>query len=233
VSDGQPAGQDLQQSGKFRIDFIDPLFAVAIHIGFVEGLLTESWAHDRTFPAFNDIANIWMFFVGLFFVIVTSWVGYHLSIERRPLKQNERFYIDIVLLVLYFFVLLYFRSPSKMCVLLVLIYVFYIAWDYYKTREYDQEFYGGGPPPTGIGYLRLCARGWFRRNSAPALIGEVVTFGWAIFFLALASLVGVLQSSADWVKFSVGIAIMIANILYRSDKRHEDGRSVPFRSKFC
>jgi hypothetical protein len=178
VSDGQPAGQDRQQSGKFRIDFIDPLFAVAIHIGFVEGLLTESWAHDRTFPAFNDIANIWMFFVGLFFVIVTSWVGYHLSIERRPLKQNERFYIDIVLLVLYFFVLLYFRSPSKMCVLLVLIYVFYIAWDYYKTREYDQEFYGGGPPPTGIGYLRLCARGWFRRNSAPALIGEVVTFGW-------------------------------------------------------
>ena len=27
----------------WRIDFIDPLFAVAIHVGLVEGLMKEHW----------------------------------------------------------------------------------------------------------------------------------------------------------------------------------------------
>src|SRR5262245_38511415 len=102
----QPEQRD---DGKFRIDFIDPLFAVAIHIGFVEGLLKEDWLHLYSVPAtWQDWANLAMFSASLA-VIVASWVGYHLSIARNAIIGDMRFVLDVLLLVLYIFLLLYFR----------------------------------------------------------------------------------------------------------------------------
>src|SRR5262245_4102359 len=84
----------------FLIDFIDPLFAVVIHIGFVEGLSHQKWLHARSIPSSTeDWANLLLFVAG-FLTIVLSWVGYHKSIKKRPIEGDMRFILDVVLLVL-------------------------------------------------------------------------------------------------------------------------------------
>lgn len=53
---------DSSAESRFRIDFIDPLFAVAIHIGFVDGLMRESWLEQRQVPMhLRDYSDLLMF----------------------------------------------------------------------------------------------------------------------------------------------------------------------------
>ena len=127
---------------KFRIDFIDPLFAVAIHIGFVEGLMEESWLSKRQVPLrIGDYADLVMFSAALWFLAL-SWVGYHTSIARRPILDDARFILDIFLLVLYILLFLYFRDPEYFAILLFAVFLIYTWWDFCKTKEYKTEYYG-------------------------------------------------------------------------------------------
>jgi hypothetical protein len=138
MTDEEAAPATANDEAKFRIDFIDPLFAVAIHIGFVEGLLQEEWLHHRYVPTqLDDFANLFMF-IAAFWTIVASWVGYHKSIQAKPIIGPMRFVLDIILLALYILLLLYFRKPLGVAILLTAIYCVYVAWDFYKTNEYPK-----------------------------------------------------------------------------------------------
>jgi hypothetical protein len=75
------ADRSRQDDGKFRIDFIDPLFAVAIHIGIVEGLMHEKWLQEREFPwSLYDFSNLFLFvailiFTMLGYAFLFMWMG--------------------------------------------------------------------------------------------------------------------------------------------------------------
>ncbi len=214
---------------KFRIDFIDPLFAVAIHIGFVEGLLKEGWLEHHYFPTqLQEYASICMFIAALT-VIVASWVGYHLSINNNPIIGDARFVLDVVLLILYIFLLLYFRNPSSVAILMALIFIVYTLWDYFKTREHPPKFYSDNLAPGLLVYLGRCILGWLNRAADEKLMGEIVTFGWTVFYIllvpvAFAPLINTHTGRILFAVFLIGVALM-----YRSDK-HTRGlliRSIP------
>jgi hypothetical protein len=215
----------------FRIDFIDPLFAIAIHIGIVDGIMHQKWLEHRSVPTtLPEFANLMMFLAG-FWTIVASWVGYHRSIQAKPIKGDVRFVLDIVLLALYIFLLLYFQTPSHIAVLMVLIYLVYIAWDYFKTKEYANVFYGGANPPNGPTYFCQCLTEWMCPGKHPTLVSESVTFGWAMFFLVALPFAWWPVATTDTGKIICALLVVAANYSYRYDKRSRGKivRGIPFK----
>jgi Ca2+/Na+ antiporter len=207
-----------RDEGRFRIDFIDPLFAVAIHIGFVEALLKQDWLHDRVFPQqLIDLANVAMFIAALS-VLVASWVGYHESINVLAIKGNGRFVLDIVLLILYILLLLYFEKPWYIAVWMVLIFMVYCWWDYLKTREYPQRYYGENPGDL-VNYLTRCFLGWCNGRE-PTLMGGAVNLGWTIVLAIVAPLAFLPATNTEVGKLVFAVGLVSANIAYRYDKKH-------------
>src|SRR6184192_1594806 len=86
--------------GSIFIDFLDPLFAVAIGIGFQDGLFHEKWLLEWQLPKDGDLFNLFVFILGLL-TITLSWFGYHKSIRNRSIEGKGRFILDVVLLVFY------------------------------------------------------------------------------------------------------------------------------------
>jgi hypothetical protein len=215
----------------FLIDFIDPLFAVAIHVGFVDGLMREHWLEHRSIPhSLGDWANALMFGAGLW-VLGASWIGYHQSIQRKPLIGIYRFALDIVLLVSYIFMLVYFNSVPAMATLLAAIYLIYIFWDYFKTVEYPGEFYGENAAPSFSQYLCVCFRGFVCTSVPASLSGEIVTVGWATFFILLSPLSYLELWSSPSLKISFAVFVVVTNFLYRRDKKYKGAivRFIPFK----
>jgi hypothetical protein len=215
---------------KFKIDFIDPLFAVAIHIGFVEGLLQDKWLHDRFVPTqLDDFANLFMF-IAAFWTIVASWVGYHKSIQAKPIIGPMRFVLDIMLLALYIFLLLYFRKPLAVAILLATIYCLYVAWDFYKTKEYPKKYYDA-TPPSGLVYLGTCFAEWLQPGRHARLRNEAVTTGWAVFFAILIPFTFFPLVLSDTGKSGFAVIVIVANRIYRYDKGSQGAWicSIPFK----
>lgn len=219
------------RDSKFKIDFIDPLFAVAIHIGFVGGLMEEPWFKSFIAPTrVIDFANLAMFVAG-FWLLVGSWLGYHQSIIKKPIVGNQRFILDIVLLMLYIFLLLYFRNPPSVSVLLVAVFAIYVLWDFHKTIEHRTEYYSGDVPSL-FGYIMSCLKGWLcPDNNQSTLTGEIVTVGWTVFFLILLPFSFFLPTSEQWVKLGFALVVILATTLYRLDKGWGGKwiQSIPFK----
>lgn len=57
---GSPGAAAASQGGErpFGIDFIDPLFAGAIHIGMVEGLMHEAWFKEWRVPERQQLFTV-------------------------------------------------------------------------------------------------------------------------------------------------------------------------------
>jgi hypothetical protein len=219
------------EDAKFKIDFIDPLFAVAIHIGFVEGLLHEEWLHDRYVPTqLGEFANLLLFIAG-FWTIVASWVGYHKSIHAKPIIGQARFVLDILLLALYILLLVYFTKPLAVAVILTAIYMLYIAWDFYKTKEYSARYYGSTPSPNGLVYLARCLAECIIPGRYESLRSEAVTAGWTVFFAILVPYALFPAAISDTGKFFFAGVLILANSIYRYDKVSRGAWicSVPFK----
>jgi hypothetical protein len=130
-----PPGQ-CHQPKPFGIDFLDPLFAIAIHIGFAEGILKELPAgKERT------TFDYWVFSLG-FITLMLSWIGYHQSIKKRPLVEyssfnflNVRFWFDVLCVMLYAAMMIYYLSLAKVVWFIVLVFACYVIWDIAKILE--------------------------------------------------------------------------------------------------
>ncbi len=139
----------------FRVDFIDPLFAVAIHIGIVEGIIGQKWFVEWRFPRGPELLSGLVFLLGMW-TLVSSWLGYHQSIRDKPLKGLLRFIVDVLLVLLYALMLVKFENLGAVLLLLGAIYSLFVVWDFGKYMEYGK---------------------WGRR--------EVVTIGWCVVFWLL------------------------------------------------
>src|SRR6266536_1656257 len=118
-----------QQRSTFRIDFIDPLFAIAVHLGIAESLATTVWFKEGRLPSSGDeMFPFFGFLLGMT-TLVLSWVGYHQSIATKPLKGLVRFVIDILLVVGYAIILMQVDHFNVVVVGLVWTYGLFAAWD--------------------------------------------------------------------------------------------------------
>ncbi len=143
------------KNGHIAIDFIDPLFATVISLSFSHIMMQPWFSASYLFGYFQ---SPWLLFSGLstraklqlggvllaYLTVVTSWVGYHVSIKRSPIDVETRagffrFVLDIVLLALYWLLLVNFQSLTFQLYLLVLIFFTFIPWDQLKAREYKSQ----------------------------------------------------------------------------------------------
>jgi hypothetical protein len=127
------------RQGAYNIDFIDPLFAVVLHIGVVHALLDkhlheyffDDYSHDRI-----TLRAMTLLFLG-FLNVIFSWHGYHRSILEKPIRGGLRFYLDIVCLAIYLYIILMFCNGPFVAWLFVLQYFSYYLWDIAKDREWN------------------------------------------------------------------------------------------------
>lgn len=149
----------------FTIEFIDPLFAVAIHLGLSHGLLNETWFHDWHPPTGNEWLSLASFCLGML-TLALAWIAYHSSIRKRPVKAFGRFSVDVSLVILYGLLLVKYTNLQAVLSLLVLIYALYVVWDVLKSKEYSSEYAKADP--------------WIKRYRR-----ELITFGWFVVFVIL------------------------------------------------
>ena len=139
------AATTLQPDDRIAFDFIDPLFAIVIHISFVEGIMKQDWFDDPSLIVESWPHAFELFVLGLAYVfVILSWVGYHISIIHYPLKPDTlpgllRFGIDVLLLFLYWLLLLKFEQPQFEVLLLAVIFVLFIPWDILKRFEWPER----------------------------------------------------------------------------------------------
>lgn len=152
----------------FRVDFIDPLFAVAVHIGFTHGIIEEQCLKNWNWPKGEELFDLGVFGLG-FLTLLLSWEGYHASIIEKPLKGFWRFILDVLLVMLYVLILVKFKDFSAALSLLALTYLLFLVWDSFKIKEYPEKY-----KPSED------RKGWLQRYRR-----EVVTFVWFVVFTVL------------------------------------------------
>jgi hypothetical protein len=123
----------------FAITFIDPLFAIALHLGFSHGLFQEKWFKEWQRPNGSEAFAIGVFALG-FLTIALAWLGYHRSITRKPLRGLARFAIDVCLVMIYAAILMKFTNFGAVLMLLAITYLLYLLWDLAKVVEYRSEY---------------------------------------------------------------------------------------------
>lgn len=127
-----------EQRKPFGIDFIDPLFAVSVHIGLTEGIMNETWFHEMVWPSGKSTFTFLTFSLG-FATLLLSWLGYHQSIKSRPMKRGIggifRFLLDVLLVVMYAVLLVQYRNFRAVLGLLAVIYAVFAVWDIFKIVE--------------------------------------------------------------------------------------------------
>ncbi len=180
----------------FLVDFIDPLFAVVIHIGLTHGIMNEQWFKDWRLPAGQEVfhALVWTL---AFATVLLSWLGYHRSILTKPLKGKARFLLDVILVTLYAFLMVKFKNIDSVLGILAFIFVLFVLWDVAKVMEYPEMY-----PKTGR---------WLERYRR-----EAVTGGWCLAFIALWAL----RTQLRWIGEPVTLVLVwLGTIVYRVNKR--------------
>jgi hypothetical protein len=121
------------------IDFIDPLFAVVLHISFVE-VMSKPWFSDLRLifrpPFFFQLGTLFLVYI----TIINSWIGYHQSIKTSPIDVAKfwgrcRFLLDIVLLIFYFILVTGYEDFRRELWVLVVIFLIFVLWDQCKRAE--------------------------------------------------------------------------------------------------
>jgi hypothetical protein len=140
------------------VDMIDIVFTVVLTIGLTPellgqgftGMLSEKWvqaALQTGQTSFNpgDYERLLAFSVGLL-TLLFSWFGLHVSLKSKPLKPNNpgtvRFVLDVVLVLSYGLILIFFRHSQYVLLLLAVAYALFLVWDILKTHEYYENYWG-------------------------------------------------------------------------------------------
>lgn len=200
---------------RLAIDFIDPLFAVAIHISLVEGLGKTAWyehwhSSDATFPTWHatDWFNVLVLLLA-YSILITSWIGYHQSVapSASPIRLDTtpgkwRFGLDILLLLCYSAMLARFEDLPFVLWTIAVVFVLFFLWDQAKRREYPDKDHGDTARRRGV-----------------------TTF-WAIAYTALAAL-------GTWV-WPRSLCIWLVAVVFCFAYRWHKGRPrVPFPKILC
>lgn len=119
------------------VRFIDILFAVVLGQSFVflsseRGVSVWIAAPSQNLVALADVCLAYA-------LVVTSWVGYHYSTTKLPMKNVLRFVIDIALLFLYYLAFVNVQSFAVTSIILFFVFLLYFVWNGVRLFEYPNE----------------------------------------------------------------------------------------------
>jgi Protein of unknown function (DUF2934) len=113
-------------------------------------MLSESWVKDALSgkpiaPTYLELLDLGVFLVGLL-TLLLSWFGIHVSLRANPIQSSGisgmiRFVLDVMLVLLYGVILIFFRQLHAVLLLLAIVYSLYVVWDLFKTFEYRTKFW--------------------------------------------------------------------------------------------
>lgn len=115
--------------------FVDILFAVVVGQSFV--FLQSDLVVYIADPIGNlfEIATL----ILIYALIISSWIGYHLSLAKYPMIKPWRFFIDIWLLFVYYLVIIYSTDLLMLLWLFATSFFSYSAWDLIRIFEYRNK----------------------------------------------------------------------------------------------
>src|SRR6185312_6501001 len=166
---------------KFRADFMQRLFAIAISIGIATTLVRMDWIIQGRWPDLPEWEELCILLTGIV-LTVSSWDGYLLSIAAKPLRNWLRFAIDIFLVLTYLFFLLTAVHKNFFLTTVMVIFWVYVLWDIVSFLERRRSYL----VPSGAVAADLYRVYWKGARDAPKVKrGPIITLVWAGYFTVL------------------------------------------------
>jgi hypothetical protein len=192
---------------RIGVDFIDPLFAVALSLNFEE-LKNEAWFTDWSLIAHSpQTLFVFLTLVLAWATVILSWVGYHRSIKTNPIRVRTlpgwwRFILDVLLLIFYSVLLIKYADFKRELRVLAIVFFFFVLWDRFKKMEHPRKDYPDD-------------EAW---NKAGQQRG--VTVVWFVFFLFLTIFYSLHppQSRYECEDWLLLVAALAGTFLYRAHK---------------
>lgn len=102
-------------------------------------LITQSFLeYESILVPLSFSFNLFML-VFIYAAIVLSWVGYRKSIMKKPYKGSIRFFVDLLILFIYFTLLMSVGTLSLALWAFASMFLCYSIWDILKFSEYPEE----------------------------------------------------------------------------------------------
>jgi hypothetical protein len=201
-------------NNKIAIDFLDPLFAVILHLSFDQIRHEEWFLIPRLIFAEPNLFHVAILSLG-YTTVILSWIGYHISVHKCGIDVKKtygkwRFFFDIVLLFSYFVLLENYKALGKALWILSFIFFVFILWDHMKRLEW---------PDTRIEKDEARGKRW-QEERRKRQQRRGVTVLWFFIFLGLAFLYRLRPSAgicgcADCLAL---VAAFLGAFLYRTHK---------------
>jgi hypothetical protein len=206
-----PTEEEKTRAG-FRLDLIQRLFAVAISVGAATTLAQMPWVQTGRWPCLSEWQQLFILIAAMM-ATVLSWDGYLWSTRNRPLTNIWRFVIDILLLVIYMFLLMTSKLLTWWLFIHALIYTLYAIWDLLTVHDWLPTYYHS----TQEG-VRQTIRGVYiggLKDSADVSRGPIITIVWGVYFWAFYFLN--VHGLVNRI-FGTTVFVVLALQLYRHDK---------------
>lgn len=193
---------------KGREDFIKRLFAVTLSVGVASQIVRIMFDPTHFYPQYDwsPVLDQWRTILLLLIsliIVVSSWEGYLGAVERMPLEDAFRFWIDIALVFSYLLLTLSSQIQGLWFSIHTLIFVEYLAWDIarstlsvYKERQaaFPQRQYQ---------------------------LSMMITIVWLLYFVVILLLKNFTPYFSGSLGFTaIAFAALAGVVLYRRDKKY-------------
>lgn len=180
---------DKKDLSSIYVSFIDILFAVVLGQSFVllnseEGF--KPWLVQPRENAFG-IATLLL----VYGLVITSWIGYHQSTRKYPIKSPLRFVIDVLLLFLYYVGFVNANNFEIVSWIFFFTFLSYTLWDVFRIVEYRTE---------------MTSELWKRLG---------ISVGFAIMFLIISLAHVPMETQIQGIEWGLFVAILVLLVLYR------------------
>jgi hypothetical protein len=181
--------QELRETkAKIRDDFMRRLFAVAVSVGFATTFSKMEWVIQARIPNTQEWAQLAVLGVA-FLATIQSWDGYLVSIQAKKLYNSWRFTIDIVLVLIYMFLLInsnhYYILPPVMA----LVFLFYFLWDFLTIREHYTQYNKCADRNDASFKEALSVYLKGAMDTTDIYKGPIITLSWLVYFWMFAGIV--------------------------------------------
>ncbi|MER9316366.1 hypothetical protein NKI31_12790 [Mesorhizobium sp. M0659] len=216
---------------KIRDDFMRRLFAVAISVGVGFAMSRMEWVRLGQAPLPDEWKQILILLTALI-ATVSSWDGYLMSIQSKPLNGTSRFAIDILLVLIYLFMLLTSSHSNFFLPILCAIFILYTVWDFLTVREHYGKYRLDDTTPRKAFIseaLYVYAGGILGDKNVSK--GPIITMCWTLFILGMTAIT---RMTPLYNTYAACILTMAGLLLYRKDKMttggwHDRGFSMGIR----
>ena len=129
-----PCTPEEKERSELFVRFVEVLFAVVIGQSFL-ALSAPSGISSWVASPLQNITTLGNVILA-YSLVVTSWIGYHDSVKRLPMRNVGRFVIDIILLFLYSLAFANVKSFATMSIILFAVFLLYFTWTIIRLYEY-------------------------------------------------------------------------------------------------